>query len=540
VQTGDTPGGNLGGKRMADAPLTLARDASSALSRRHVLVLLALGSAATAPDIAAAAKEDQLTWGVHVSLAPTWFDPAEVSGIITAFMVLYALHDAMVKPMPGQASAPSLAETWTASADGLSYDFVLRQGASFHNGDPVTADDVRYSFERYHGAARDLLKDRVAAIEVSDSRHIRFKLKQPWPDFLTFYASASAAGWIVPRRYVEKVGDDGFKKAPIGAGPYKFVSFTPGVELILEAFDQYWRKPPSVRRLVFKVIPDESTRLAALKRGEVDIAYSIRGELAAGVQQTPGLALKPAVVQAPFCLYFPDQWDAKSPWHDERVRRAASLAIDRKNINDAITLGYSLISGNPFVPDNFEFFWQPPAPAYNPDKAKQLLAEAGYPKGFDAGDYNCDSSYANIGEAVLDGLRAVGIRARLRPIERVAFLKAYTEKTLKNIIQAGPGAFGNAATRLEAQVVTGGVFVYGTYPDIDALYREQAIELDRAKREAILHKMQQIVHERTIYAPIWQLAFINAVGPRVAESGFGRIAGFPYTAPYEDLSLKGS
>ena len=137
-------GGNLGGKRMADAPHTLACDASPALSRRHVLALLALGSAATAPDIAAAAKEGQLTWGVHVSLAPTWFDPAEISGIITAFMVLYALHDAMVKPMPGQASAPSLAETWTASADGLTYDFVLRQGASFHNGDPVTADDVKY------------------------------------------------------------------------------------------------------------------------------------------------------------------------------------------------------------------------------------------------------------------------------------------------------------------------------------------------------------------------------------------------------------
>ena len=136
----------------------------------------------------------------------------------------------------------------------------------------------------------------------------------------------TGAGWIVPKKYVEKVGADGFKKAPIGAGPYKFVSFNPGVELVLEAFDQYWRKPPSVKTLVFRVIPDEATRLAALKRGEVDIAYSIRGELAEDLRNTAGLSLKPALVQGVFCLYFPDQWDPKSPWHDERVRRAASLA----------------------------------------------------------------------------------------------------------------------------------------------------------------------------------------------------------------------
>src|SRR5262249_33729390 len=129
------------------------------------------------------------------------------------------------------------------------------------------------------------------------------------------------------------------------------------------------------------------------------------------------------------------------------------------NINDALTLGYSRITGNPINPDNFEFYWQPPTPVYDPEKAQQLLTDAGHAKGFDAGDYNCDASYANIGETVLESLRAVGIRAKLRPIERVAFLKAYAEKTLKNVIQAGPGAFGNAATRLEAHVVTGGVFV---------------------------------------------------------------------------------
>jgi peptide/nickel transport system substrate-binding protein len=508
------------------------------IGRRDVLALGALGLTLGMPGMARAAANGQLTWGIHISLAPTWFEPAEASGIITPFMVFYALHDGMVKPMPGQVLAPSLAESFAASEDGRSYDFVLRDRALFHNGEPVTADDVKFSFDRYRGTAHDLLKQRVAAVETPDARHVRFQLKEPWPDFLTFYSTMTGAGWIVPRKYVEKVGDEGYKKAPVGAGPYKFVSFNPGVELVFEAFDQYWRKPPSVKRLIFKVIPDEATRLAALKRGEVDIVYSIRGELAEDLQRTPGLTLKPAVVQGVFCVYFPDQWDPKSPWHDERVRRAASLAIDRKGTNEALTLGYSLVTGNAIVPDHYEFFWQPPPPVYDPGKAKQLLAEAGYKNGFDAGDYHCDSSYANIGEAIVDNFATIGIRARLRPLERAAFVKEYSEKKLKNIIQAGPGAFGNAATRIESNLVKGGVFSYGSYPDIDELYHQQAVELDRPKREAILHKIQQILTERAIYAPIWQLAFINGIGPRVGESGFGQIARFPYTAPYEDITLK--
>src|SRR6201981_1622903 len=298
----------------------------SDLTRRDILAFTALGLAAGVPRRSfAAGPEGQLTWGIHVSLAPTWFDPAETPGLITPFMVLYALHDGMVKPMPGQPLAPCLAQSFSAAEDGLSYEFVLREGARFHNGDPVTAEDVKFSFERYKGASRDLMKERVAAVETPDPRHVRFVLKKPWADFLTFYASATGAGWIVPKKYVEKLGDDGFKKAPIGAGPYKFVSFTPGVELVLEAFDQYWRKTPSVKRLVFRSIPEETTRLAALQRGEVDIVYSIRGGLAAEVPPTPGLTLKPVVLQAPNWGYFADQWDAKSPWHDERVRQAASL-----------------------------------------------------------------------------------------------------------------------------------------------------------------------------------------------------------------------
>ena len=181
---------------------------------------------------------------MHISLAPTWFDPAETSGIITPFMLLYALHDAMAKGMPGELQAPCLAESWSVSEDGLTYDFVLRRGVQFHNGEPVTAEDVKFSFERYRGASSGLMKERVAAVETPDPLHVSFKLKRPWPDFLTFYTGASGAGWIVPKRYVEQVGDDGFRKAPVGAGPYKFVSFTSGVELVLEAFDQVLAQTP--------------------------------------------------------------------------------------------------------------------------------------------------------------------------------------------------------------------------------------------------------------------------------------------------------
>src|SRR5262245_2313815 len=258
-----------------------------------VLATLAAGSSALATP------EGQMSWGVHITLAPTWFDPAETLGIITPFMVMYAMHDALVKAMPGNAAAPSLAESWQMSPDGRTYDFTLRKGVKFHNGDTMTAEDVKFSFERYRGAAAKMLKERVAAVETPTPLHVRFRLKNPWPDFMTFYTAASGAGWIVPKKYVEKVGDDGFKKAPIGSGPYKFVSFTPGIELVMEAFDGYWRKTPSVKRLVFKVITDETTRLAALKRGEVDVVYSIRGELAEELQRTPGLSLKPTVIQSP-------------------------------------------------------------------------------------------------------------------------------------------------------------------------------------------------------------------------------------------------
>jgi len=237
-------------------------------------------------------------------------------------------------------------------------------------------------------------------------------------------------------------------------------------------------------------------------------------------------------------VYFADQWDPKSPWHDRRVRVAANHAIDRQAINEAENLGYAKLTSS-IIPASFDFYWQPPGYAYDPARARQLLAEAGYPNGFDAGDYFVDAAFVNVAEATVNYLQAAGIRTRVRPLERAAFFKGFADKKLKNLVQGASGAFGNAATRLEAFVASGGAYVYGSYPDIDGLFREQAIELDRRRREARLHRIQQLVHDKAIFAPIWQLAAMSGVGGRVEEPGIGLVAGYAFfSAPYEDVRLK--
>ena len=175
---------------------------------------------------AAAAPEGTLTFALHFSPVTRWLDPAEGESTITPFLLLYALHDGLLKPMAGSGSAPSLAESWSMAKDGLSAEFILRPGIKFHNGDPVTSDDVKFSFERYRGGAAKILKDTVEEIQLLGPNRLRFVLKEPWLDFPAFYGTfVASAGWVVPRKYVERVGEEGFRKAPIGAGPYKFVSF---------------------------------------------------------------------------------------------------------------------------------------------------------------------------------------------------------------------------------------------------------------------------------------------------------------------------
>ena len=486
----------------------------------------------------ASAAEGEMRWGLHVTLAAKWLDPAETEAFSTPFMVLYAVHDALVKPMPGGLNTPSLAESWQESKDHLTYTFTLRRNVRFHNGEPVTAEDVKFSWDRYKGASATLLKDKVKEVQVLGPTQVRFVLKEPWPDFMTFYGTtASGAAWIVPKKYVQQVGEDGFKTAPIGAGPYKVVSFKPGVEIVMEAFDGYWRKAPSVKRLVMRSMPEETTRAAALRNGEVDIVYLLTGPTADAIRKTPGLTLKAPLLSGAFWLELPEQWDPKSPWHDARVRQAASLAIDRQAVNQAETLGFSRLTGS-IVPRIFQYAVHFEPPAYDPARARKLLADAGYPNGFDGGNFYPFPPYNSMGEAIQGYLQAVGIRTATRTMERAAYFSAWREKKLHGVILVISAAFGNAATKIEPYATTNGIYAYGSLPEIDELYARQGRELEAKKREALLGQIQKLLVEKTINVPIYELAFICGVGPRVAEGGAGLIPGFSYSAPAEDLKLK--
>ena len=496
---------------------------------------LASQSAAFSAEAAPAGRA-VIAW--HVTISPAWFDPSTAPPQITPFGMLYAIHDALVRPYPGQKMGPALAESWQESEDGLTYEFKLRPGLKFHNGDPLTTEDVKFSFERYQGAGAQAFKDHVREVEIVDPLVLRFHLKEPWPDFMTFYGTtASAAGLVVPKKYMTGVGEDGFKKHPIGAGPYKFVSSTPGIEVELEAFPSYWRRVPNIKTLVMRSVPDATTRGLMVRSGDADMAFALDGVDAEGLRNTPGVQVVATKHASIFWIEFTEQWDPKSPWHDQRLRLAANYALDRQRINEAACLGFCPPAGV-IVPRVMEYALQVQPVPYDVAKAKQLLAEAGHPNGIDAGMFAAIPGFPTVADAVVNDLNAAGIRVRLKQMERAAFYADWQSKKLRGLFMTAAGNSGNAASRVDSFIQSKGAYAYGGYPDIDELFRQQSGERDPKKRAALLDRIQQLTVERAMFAPVMDLRALIGVGPRITKHTITDVwmSAFP---SYEDMEIKG-
>jgi peptide/nickel transport system substrate-binding protein len=228
-----------------------------------------------------------LTIAQHFGLDPGWLDPLEHIYALTMQTYDYLVHDAMIKPMPQGEFTYSLAEHAEMTADFLKAGFRLRPGLKFQDGQPLTTADVKWTYENFKGAHAKLFRDKLEHIQVVDDRTIIFHFKQPFLEFMDYYnGGVSGIGWIVPKHYYEKVGRDGFKAKPIGAGPYKFVSQQVGVQMEFEAWEDYWRRTPATKTIVVKGISQLAARVAGLQTGELDLAFGMTGKLLPRVWRT--------------------------------------------------------------------------------------------------------------------------------------------------------------------------------------------------------------------------------------------------------------
>lgn len=482
-----------------------------------------------------AQADSTVSIGLPFQLSPRYFDPTEAANG-TYFAMLYAVHDALIR-LDDRGSIPSLAESVTPNDDLTEFTYKLRPGLTFHNGDPLTSADVKFSLEHYTGTSADAFKDRITEIATPDDLTVIVRLNAPWPDYTTLSGTtASAFGWIVPKDYYESVGAEGFANAPVGLGPFKVESIDPGREVVMTRFEDYHGRQPKVDRIVMQTGTDGAQSLARVKTGELDVAYNMRGELGVAAQNMPGVTLYENPTYTTFFLKFLDAADPESPWSKVEVRQAVNLLLDREAISMIETNGASPAVQS-IVPPKLPFAVEMPIDTPNVEEAKRLLAEAGYPDGFDGGKLVPIAPYWRMAEAVTAMLDAGGIKLEIQKMERAVFFDLLAKKELEGVCLCADGTTGNASTRLGRHVYSGGVHNYMAVPELDALYEAQLVETDEGVRAELLAELQQKVYDMAYDAPIFNLALPAAIGPRVANAAF-LVPGNAYIAPYELLELK--
>jgi peptide/nickel transport system substrate-binding protein len=502
-----------------------------------------LGAVAGAPDAGAAPDKDTLvialdTLGAQVMdpIADTRAPHAHYQAPIWDSLVGFDFDKGGI--------GPGVAERWERAADGKSWTFYLRKGLKFHNGDPVTAHDVKFSLERImlpesisSGAAA--LRRAVDRIEVVDDYTVRVYTKGVIPHFA---ASLSRAvfmeGSVMPKKYIETVGTKGFRDKPIGSGPWKFVRNVPGDRIEYEAVaTPHWRGTPQFKRMTLLLVPEQSTRLAMVRTGEASIA-SI-GPEAIKEAQAGGMKIVsvPGTMQAVYQFWGLYRPEAKgSPLTDVRVREALSLAIDRQQIVDHVMAKQARLP-LPFTTYRYSIDmdiprwegWAKTALRYDPARAKQLLAEAGHPGGFRMTFWNTalpgTPFMVQIGEALAGFWEKVGIKVDMKTVEWGVFdpMTLGDQKSL-----TGTASMFRTAGRPEPSpryastlTSTGVQHLLGDSKDcpeicqaVDRAYEAVVSEKDDAKRTAAMNRLTDMVAKTWIVVPIIEGMGYWAVNPK--------------------------
>ncbi len=477
------------------------------------------GEAAAAP---AEAPTEGSTLRVALSTFPNSLD-MPIAAERNASNAAWQLYNSLVWVDDDGAVVPALAESWEVSEDGSEITMKLREDVTFHNGEPFSADSVIFSWER--GMRPDMQwSDRwamVTDIEKVDDYMIVLKTEEPNPLLLRIIAENWA---MVPPQYIEEVGEDGFAAHPVGTGPFEFVEWNKGDRIVMKAYSDYWEEGyPKVDNLIFRPIPESSTRVAAIKTGEIDIVGRLSAEEAAQLKGVDGVEVISYPVDRVYYIAFNNlTTGVDMPTEDPKVRQAMNYAVDVDAIIDALFAGNGRPSTGYVTPANWGYDTEIQPFGYDPDKARELLAEAGYPDGFEI-DFACPSgAYTNfeqVCEAIVGYLGDVGITANLELMESGQYWDLEAKKEL-------PPLFGDSWSETSGEAyprLTGALggwdasFSAWSDPEIDRLLGEIGKEMDDDARAGLYVELQRYMQENPPFIYLYEPVTFEAKSTRVKD-----------------------
>lgn len=407
---------------------------------------------------------------------------------------------------------PALAESWEL-IDETTWEFKLRAGVTFHNGDPLTSNDIKFTYEdlvmdpEVNSPHRTFLQTIQEVVVIDD---LTFQIKTTIPDVLLPSRVFDLYGSIVPQKYYEEVGEEDFDTKPIGTGPFKFVDWVIDSHMTLEANENYWGPKPAFQTLTLRFITDDAARMAALLAGEVDIASTVPPSRVAEIQTSPTLDVRSGPSSR---FYFVVMDTSKPPFDDARVRKAVNLAIDREALVEGIGLGFGTPIASVFIPQTFGF--DPTIqPEYNPELAMSLLEDAGYPDGFDVVFDSFIGSivdHSRVAEAIAAQLNDVGIRATLNVAEFGVFgpIRLAHETNPMYIYSLGDWAFDMGVHLKSYLERSQGYYYIDT--ELAAKVDAALGMFDVAEREAAYREIQKEFFEKSPYGSVYQLSQIWGV-----------------------------
>jgi len=434
------------------------------------------------------------------------------------------LYDQLIIRNKDGSFGPGLAQSWSLHSP-TEWDFKLQQGVKFHNGEPFNAEAMKFNMERFKADdAWGPVKNAIKSTEVIDEYTIRMTTTTPKPILLE---EALYYVFPVPPEYATKVGNKGLTDHPMGTGPFKFVEWVKGDHLALEQYPDYWRGKPHIQNVVFKIVPEIATRVAALRAGELDLILQLTPDEIPTLEADPNFRVVSTPVARIFYLItFPDSpVGTGAPLKDTRVRQALNYAINIDAIIENILSGQAVRSGSLAPPLAFGYDPSVTPYPYDPDKAKQLLADAGFPDGFnldmDVPTGGNPLKPVEVGQAIAADLGKVGIKVNLRTIEAASYITYRNEKKMAPLFLWEWFGY-DAHKQLWGAMSPDFKFAYWIDPKISDFLNTEATSMDPKARQAAFSEIEQIMKAESWFIPLYQQNEIYGVNNRLVwERNFG-------------------